>query len=215
MSTSLILVDDHPLVLAGLHRLIQTRPEFQVIGEYQHADAALEAIRRAKPDICVIDFHLADGDGLSVLHAVIRERLPTRIILLAAILQDAQVHAAVEGGVFGILLKDWASDTLLECLAAVADGRHWLPQRLVSGAIGRVRLRQRFADDLLARLSPREREVAFLAAEDTSIKQLAHRLHVSEGTVKLHLHAIFRKLGVTRRTDLIALMNRIRGNAAE
>jgi DNA-binding NarL/FixJ family response regulator len=215
MTTSLILVDDHPLVLAGLHRLIQTRPEFQVVGDYQHADAALEAIRRSRPDICVVDLNLAEGDGLTVLDTVIRERLPTKIILIAAVLQDAQVYAAVEGGVFGIVLKDWAAATLLECLATVADGRHWLPQKLVSGAIGRVKTRRRFAEDLLARLSPREREVAFLASGDATIKQVAHQLHVSEGTVKLHLHAIFRKLGVTRRADLITLMSRIRGSAAE
>jgi two-component system, NarL family, nitrate/nitrite response regulator NarL len=210
MTISVILVDDHPLVLSGLRGLIQSYPEFHVVGEFSDGDEALAAIRQHKPMIAVLDLKIGKGSGLSILDAVVGEALPTRIVLLAALMHDAEIYAAVDRGVHGMLLKDWAPDTLIDCLNAVAAGRRWLPGSLVKGPLQRENVRRRLADDISERLTRREREVALLIVDGLTVKQVANRLVLSEGTVKLHLHAVFQKLGVSKRSDMVVMLSRVR-----
>jgi len=210
MTVSVILVDDHPLVLSGLRGLIQSQPGFHIGGEFVDTDAALMAIRQHKPAIAVVDLKIGEGSGLNILRTVVDGGLPTRIVLLAALMRDAEIYAAVEGGVHGILLKDWAPDTLIDCLKAVAAGRRWLPDNLVKGSLEREKARRRLAEDIMKRLTRRELEVALLIVDGLSAKQVADRLALSEGTVKLHLHAVFQKLGVFKRSDMLLTLSKIR-----
>lgn len=210
MTVSVILVDDHPLVLSGLRALIQSHPGFHVVGAFSDGDEALAAMRQHKPTIAVLDLKLGKSSGLSILSAVVDGALPTRIVLLAAFMHDAEIYAAIDHGVHGMLLKDWAPDTLIDCLNAVAAGRRWLPEGLVKGPLERENVRRRLAEDILERLTRREREVALLIVDGMTVKQVAHRLMLSEGTVKLHLHAVFQKLGVSKRSDMVLMLSRIR-----
>jgi DNA-binding NarL/FixJ family response regulator len=210
MTVSVILVDDHPLVLSGLRGLIHSHPEFHVVGEFGNGEEALEAIRQHKPTIAILDLKIGDCSGLSILGAVVDGGLPTRVVLLAAMIRDAEIYAAVERGAYGILLKDWASDTLIDCLKAVAAGRRWFPQNLVKGPLERENVRRRWAEDILRRLTRREREVALLIVDGLSVKQIASQLELSDGTVKLHLHAVFQKLGVSKRSDMVIMLSGIR-----
>jgi two-component system, NarL family, nitrate/nitrite response regulator NarL len=210
MTVSVILVDDHPLVLSGLRGLIHSHPEFQVVGELGNGEEALAAIRRHKPAIAILDLKIGDCSGLSILGAVVEGGLPTRVVLLAAIIRDAEMYAAIERGVYGIVLKDWASDTLIDCLKAVAAGRRWFPENLVKGPLERENVRRRWAEDISKRLTRREREVALLIVDGLTSKQIASRLDLSEGTVKLHLHAVFQKLGVSKRSDMVVMLSGIR-----
>jgi two-component system, NarL family, nitrate/nitrite response regulator NarL len=210
MTVSVILVDDHPLVLSGLRGLIHSHPEFHVVGEFGNGEEALEAIRQHKPTIAILDLKIGDCSGLSILGAVVDGGLPTRVVLLAAMIRDAEIYAAIEHGAYGILLKDWASDTLIDCLKAVAAGRRWFPQDLVKGPLERENVRRRWAEDISRRLTRREREVALLIVDGLTSKQIASRLELSEGTVKLHLHAVFQKLGVSKRSDMVVMLSGIR-----
>lgn len=210
MTVSVILVDDHPLVLSGLRGLIHSHPEFHVVGEFGNGEEALEAIRQHKPTIAILDLKIGDCSGLSILGAVVDGGLPTRVVLLAALIRDAEIYAAIERGAYGILLKDWASDTLIDCLRAVAAGRRWFPQNLVKGPLERENVRRRWAEDISKRLTRREREVALLIVDGLTSKQIASRLELSEGTVKLHLHAVFQKLGVSKRSDMVVMLSGIR-----
>jgi len=210
MTVSVILVDDHPLVLSGLRGLIHCHPEFHVVGEFGNGEEALEAIRQHKPTIAILDLKIGDCSGLSILGAVVDGGLPTRVVLLAAMIRDAEIYAAIERGAYGILLKDWASDTLIDCLKAVAAGRRWFPQDLVKGPLERENVRRRWAEDISKRLTRREREVALLIVDGLTSKQIASRLELSEGTVKLHLHAVFQKLGVSKRSDMVVMLSGIR-----
>jgi two-component system, NarL family, nitrate/nitrite response regulator NarL len=210
MTVSVILVDDHPLVLSGLRGLIHSHPEFHVVGEFGNGEEALEAIRQHKPTIAILDLKIGDCSGLSILGAVVDGGLPTRVVLLAAMIRDAEIYAAIEHGAYGILLKDWASDTLIDCLKAVAAGRRWFPQNLVKGPLERENVRRRWAEDISRRLTRREREVALLIVDGLTSKQIASRLELSEGTVKLHLHAVFQKLGVSKRSDMVVMLSGIR-----
>ena len=210
MTVSVVLVDDHPLVLSGLRGLIQSHPDFHVVGEFGDGDEALQAIRQHKPTIAVLDLKIGKYSGLSILRDVIDAGLPTRIVLLAAIIHDAEIYAAVERGAYGILLKDWAPDTLLDCLKSVSAGRRWFPPTLVKGPLERENVRRRWAEDILKRLTRREREVGLLILDGLSVKQIASQMELSDGTVKLHLHAVFQKLGVSKRSDMVTMLSRIR-----
>jgi DNA-binding NarL/FixJ family response regulator len=210
MTVSVLLVDDHPLVLSGLRGLIQGHPDFQVVREFSDGDEALLWIRQHKPTIAILDLKIGKCSGLTILRDVVEGGLPTRVVLLAAVIRDAELYAAIESGAYGIILKDWAPDTLIDCLRSVAAGRRWLPSTLVMGPLERENVRRRWADDILKRLTRREREVALLIADGLTVKQVASQLELSDGTVKLHLHAVFQKLNVSKRSDMVTLLSGIR-----
>src|SRR5262249_14293149 len=112
---------------------------------------------------------------------------------------------AAERGAKGLLLKETAESDLVNCVRAVAAGRHWLPASLLEGAKERERGRKAISDRMARSLSQREREVMLLVAESLSNKEIGRRLGLSEGTVKIHLHNIYQKVGVTNRTALATL----------
>jgi DNA-binding NarL/FixJ family response regulator len=205
--TTLLLADDHPLVLSGLRQLIASNAAFRVTAVCSDGVAALQAIREHSPDIAVLDLNMPRLDGLSVLDAV-AEHASTRVVLLAAVLSDRDVHAAIERGAHGLVLKDAAPDTLMDCLCSVAAGRRWLPADLVDGPIAREQERLGRAASVADLLTSREREIALMASDGRSNKDIARELGLSEGTVKIHLHHIFRKLGVTTRAGLHEVISR-------
>jgi two-component system, NarL family, nitrate/nitrite response regulator NarL len=207
---TLVIADDHPLVRSGVRQLIESRPEFHVLAECSDGDDALMAIREYHPAIAIVDLRMPKLDGISVLRAVTAEKLLTQIVLITATISDADVHTAVESGAAGIVLKEWAPDTLLLCLADVAAGRRWLPPTTVIEAFDREVARHRFAEEVVARLTRRERQIALLAAAGVPTKQIAHQCGLSEGTVKVHLHSIFRKLGAASRAELSGIVANIR-----
>jgi len=212
---SIVVADDHLLVLSGIRRLIEADPKFLVVAKCFDGEQALAAIRSCLPDIAVVDLKMPKFDGLSVLRAVAAEGLSTKVMLMAAIMTDSEVDAAVENGVYGIVLKEWAAESLLNGLHSVAAGNPWLPDDLVKEAIIREKERRKFADDVSARLTRRERQIALLVADGLSSKQIAYDLELSEGTVKLHLHSVFRKLGAAKRSDVVGTVDKIRDRMEE
>jgi two-component system nitrate/nitrite response regulator NarL len=209
MTQSVVLVDDHPLVLEGLRALIQRDGRFTVVGEYSDAEAALAGIEKISPDIAVIDLVVGRNSGLEILKAIVAKGGSTRVVLLGAVVGDAEVCTAVDQGVCGIILKEWAPDRLIDCLETVAKGNRWLPEDLVKDAAERERLRRALARRILDQLSARERDVALLVAEGLTTKRIAYKLSLAEGTIKLHLHNTFRKLQVEKRADLIRMLGEV------
>jgi DNA-binding NarL/FixJ family response regulator len=208
---TIVLADDHPLVLAGLRKLIESYDRFAVVAECPDGNAALNAIRQHRPAIAIVDLNMPRFGGLDVLGAVIVEKLPTRVLLMAAAIRDEEIYTAVESGVYGIVLKDWAPAVLMNCLDTTLAGQRWLPpDQLISAAVEREKERQEFATTMSARLTSRERQIALLAADGLSSKEVARQLKLSDGTVKLHLHNVFRKLGVSKRIELAGVVHRIR-----
>src|SRR5829696_4307980 len=130
--------------------------------------------------------------------------LPTRVLFLTASANDDHIASAVALGASGLLLKEAAADQLLEALGAVASGSRWLPPE-VDAAIQREVVRRSEFQRVAGALTPREREVVLLATEGLSNKEMARRIGVTEGTVKIHLHNVYQKLGVTNRTAMTAL----------
>ena len=203
---TVVLADDHPLVLRGLQDLLTPHPHVDIVTVCRDGGAAATAVRELKPDILVADVNMPILSGLDILDAVISEKLPTRVVFLTASLADHDIFDAVTRGIHGIVLKDSAPDVLLDCIESVAAGKRWLLSEHVGPAMEREVARRDDGRRLFGSLTLRERELAELAAEGLSNKQIARRLGIFEGTVKLHLHNIYQKLGISNRTVLTAIV---------
>ncbi len=202
---SLVIADDHPVVLQGLITLLGQNGGFKLIESCADGTACIRAIRRFLPDLALLDMNMPKPNGLEVLKTVTAERLSTRIVFLAASPSDREIITAVAGGAFGIMLKESAPDALINCLRSVAAGYKWHPAELVDRALERARERQQEFARVDDALTQREREVMLLVADGLSNKEVGRRLNVSEGTVKIHLHTIYQKVSVNNRTALANL----------
>lgn len=205
---NLVVADDHPLVLSGIEAIIGRQSNFDVVEWCPDGASALAAIRRHRPHIALIDHWMPGCRGLEVLTTLAAEQSATRVVLLTASMPDDELFAAVEAGAAGIILKDSVPDTLMECLREVAAGRRWLPPSFVEEAVRREERRRAAGRELAGKLTAREREILLLAAQDLSNKEIARKLGISDGTVKLHMHSIYQKLGVGRRSTLADLAQR-------
>src|SRR3954466_7511905 len=168
-------------------------------------------IRAHEPDLAVLDITMPQLTGLEVLEALAADDLATRGVLLTGSASDEQIATAVERGAWGLLLKESAPGTLIACLKAVAAGQRWLPEELVAPAIRRAA--ERRATDVRPErvLTAREYEIARLVAQGLSNKHIAHVTGISEGTVKIHLHNTYEKLGSVNRTSLAVLIRTAQG----
>lgn len=199
---SVFLADDHPLLLRGLADLIAMEPDFAVVGSTTEGAGAFAMIDRLAPDLAVLDLDMPDVGGLAILRRIGSAMMAVRPVFLTATITPGQISEALMHGIWGIVLKETAPDTLVDCLRSVAAGRRWLPDELAAKADP---LWSERGQPRLAGLTPREGEIAGLACQGMANKQIARRLGASEGTIKIHLHNIFQKLGVTNRTALAAL----------
>ncbi|MBL0408381.1 response regulator transcription factor [Microvirga aerilata] len=200
-----ILADDHPVFLNGLRALLQTDPMFEIVAVCPDGKSALQAILESKPDLAILDVSMPGCTGVEVLAELSDRDLTTRVILLTASAGDGEIVEAVARGVYGLMLKDAAADTLLDCMRSVAVGRRWLPPDLVGAAVKREEDNRAKVSQLDNALTSREREIVTLVAEGQSNKEIARKLGLADGTVKIHLHRIYNKLGVSNRTSLTAL----------
>lgn len=199
---SIIIADDHPVVLHGLVTLLNEDKMFKLVATCANGTEAIDALRNFKPDLALLDINMPGLNGLQVLREMMAENLPTRVIFLAASPNDKEIIAATAGGACGIMLKESAPDTLINCLHAVAAGQKWLPADLVDGAIARTREHRTQVARVENLLTRREIEVMLRVAEGLSNKEVGSQLNISEGTVKIHLNHIYDKTGVTNRTSL-------------
>jgi RNA polymerase sigma factor (sigma-70 family) len=197
----LVIADDHRIILEGLEQLFGRERDIQVLATCTTGDAALDAIRKHQPDVAVLDVNMPESDGLMVLRRVRAEMSKTRVVLLTATLDDDQAVEAVQAGVHGIVLKESAAVMLVDCVRRVAGGGRVIDQTVSSRAMNRLMERNE-AQELARTLSPRETEVVTMVATGLTNKQIASRLSISEGTVKTHLHTIYRKLNVEGRVEL-------------
>ncbi|WP_134495461.1 response regulator [Microvirga pakistanensis] len=200
-----ILADDHPVFLNGLQALLQTDPMFEVVAVYSNGKAALQAILEHEPDLAVLDISMPGCTGVEVLAELGDRGLSTRVILLTASAGDHEIVEAAARGTYGLMLKDTAAGTLLECMRSVSVGRRWLPPDIVEAAVRREEEKRARVTQLDTVLTAREREIVALVAEGRSNKDIARQLGLTDGTVKIHLNNIYRKLEVSNRTSLTAL----------
>jgi two-component system nitrate/nitrite response regulator NarP len=199
---SVLLADDHPFMRAGVGAVLR-ESRYELVETVCDGEAALAAVDRCDPDVCIFDIRMPGLDGVTVLQTL-RDRGDNRpIVLLTAELNDRALFAAVKAGVNGIVLKNGAEDSLIECLDAVMAGARAIDPDLVARALDLAM--SGGAIDPLTRLAPRERQIADLVAQGLRNRDIAERLAMSEGTVKVYLHGIYQKVGVENRTGLALL----------
>ena len=198
----LVLADDHPIVLHGLQQLFERQRGFDVIGCCRSGADALEILRTRPVDVLVLDLRMPGLSGLDVLRAVSDEKIGCRVVLLTAALRDADVTEVVQLGAKGVVLKESPPEALVECVRRVHRGQEWIDR----GTVARVMDRQRAAPrngDAASPLTPRELEIVRMVARGLRNRDIGHRLSISEGTVKIHLHNVYEKLGVDGRLELL------------
>lgn len=194
----LVLVDDHPVVRAGVRALLEGQDDLTVVGEASDADGAAEVVRRTRPDVVLMDLNLGAGRGGAEATAGLRE-LPDapRVLVLTTYDTEADVLAAVEAGAAGYLLKDAPPDELFRAIRGTARG-----ETVLAPAVAATLVRRASAPGPV--LTDREVEIVELLAQGMANKEMAKRLLVSEATVKSHLSHIYAKLGVETRAGAVA-----------
>jgi DNA-binding NarL/FixJ family response regulator len=202
-SISLVLADDHPIVLEGLVQLFRLERDFRVLARCTSGGEALVAVRRHRPDVLILDVRMPDKNGLAILREITGEQLRTRVVLLTAALTEDEVLESIRLGVWGLVLKEMAPQTLVECVRQVHAGDRWLDTRSVVRALEEISRRESGVGRLAALLTPRELDMVQMIANGLRNKEIAARLSISEGTVKIHLHNIYEKLQVDGRLALL------------
>lgn len=202
MPISLVLADDHPIVLRGLEGLFEAETDLQVVATCVDGAEALASVRTHRPDVVVLDLKMPRLDGLQVLQAMHREGLNARVILLTAEADDDQLLTCLRLGVKGFMLKEQASAQLVNCVRRVMAGGQCIDTRISERALDALLRREDAAKGAAGDLTPREAELVRLVARGLRNRDIAARLAIGEGTVKAHLHNVFRKLGVETRVEL-------------
>jgi len=197
-----VLTDDHPIVLDGLEQLFLREKDFEIVARCMNGEDAIRTVKHHKPDVLVLDIQMPRMNGLEVLREIHEQKLPTRVVLLTAALDEDQVMEAMRLGVAGLVLKEMASKRLVQCVRHVSGGEQWLESSLVSKALEKMMKREQGSREVAKVLTPRETEVVKMAATGLRNKEIAEKLQISEGTVKIHLHAIYEKLQISGRVEL-------------
>lgn len=195
-----MVADPSPLFRIGLVAVLEHEPGLAVAAEADDAAGVIAALED-EPDVAVVDVDLADPGGLGVLEAARRADSPTRILLLAAGESSAPLYRALSMGVGGYLAKRNEANRVCAAIRAVAAGETVIDERFQSGLAAEIRLRERGERPAL---TEREREVLALTADGGSVAEVAGRLHLSDATIKTHLHHAYEKLDVSDRAAAVA-----------
>jgi two-component system, NarL family, nitrate/nitrite response regulator NarL len=201
MPTATVLIaDDHPIVLEGLVALLQGS-QHAVVARCTAGAEVMEALQRAEPDILVLDLNMPAPNALDIARALNGRGHPAKIVLLTSDLTDEDIAEAMQLGITAIVLKETAPQQLLGCLDTVAAGRQWFDPEIARRAMVTAgwQAPPRRACDLLTR---RELDVARLVARGMRNKEVARELTITEGTVKMYLHSVYDKLDITSRVEL-------------
>jgi two-component system, NarL family, nitrate/nitrite response regulator NarL len=197
------VADDHPIVLQGLQHLFEQQSDFHVVFCCTNGNDALEGVRTHRPDVLVLDLRMPERSGLDVLRAIAAEQLECRTVVLTAAVADDEVLEAVRLGARGLILKESTPEALIDCVRAVHQGEQRFEPETVSRAHRKLTDRESASREAAGSLTPREIEIVGMVAQGLRNRAIAGRLSISEGTVKVHLHNIYEKLGVDGRLALL------------
>jgi DNA-binding NarL/FixJ family response regulator len=198
MTLRILLADDHPLVLDGLENLFRTEEEFEVVARCVNGRETLAAIHRHVPDVLILDLRMQEIGGLEVLRRLNEERIAVRTVVLTAGMREREMMEAVRLGALGVVLKESAPGVLVDCVRAVARGERYLQPRFLQQAMATASM-----NPPEPALTPRELDLVRMVAQGLRNRQIAERLFITEGTVKVHLHNIYDKLGLDGRLALL------------
>ena len=192
-----VLVDDHPVVRAGIIGMLEGEPDIEVVGEAGNGREALRIAAAVLPDVVLMDLRMPDLDGVEATRALRARENPPMVVILTTYDTDADILRAVEAGATGYLLKDAPRAELAEAVRAAARGQTVLSPPVAAKLVSRMR-----GADATA-LTSREIDVLGLVARGLTNGQVGRALLIAEATVKTHLLRVFAKLGVDDRTRAV------------
>lgn len=192
-----LIVDDHPVVRAGIEGMLASQPDLEIVGQAADGAGAVALCADLHPAVVLMDLRMAGMDGVAATRAI-KSRFPTiQVLVLTTYDSDADILRAIEAGATGYLLKDTPREQLFQAIRAAARGEAALAPTVAARLMTRMRAPAEEA------LSAREIEVLAWVARGASNRQVGRELHISEATVKTHLIHIFDKLGVADRTAAV------------
>jgi len=191
---SIMVVDDHPLMRAGVAAVIDLRPGMFVVAQAGSSREAIALFDQHHPDVTLMDLRLAEGSGVETIRRIRARHPAARFIVLTTYEGDEDIHQALEAGAQGYIIKGMPNETLVAALQSVHAGRRFIPPPVARA------LESRTPD---SRLSTREKEVLLHLVHGRSNREIAAKLFISEATVKCHLGVIFMRMGVSDRTQAV------------
>jgi DNA-binding NarL/FixJ family response regulator len=212
VTVRVMLVDDDALVRTGLRMILSSAEDLEVVGEVDDGARAVVAVREHRPDVVLMDIRMPEMDGITATAAVRRLDAPPQVIVLTTFQADEQVMSALRAGAAGFLLKDTPPAEIVSAVRLVAFGEAMLSPsvtRTLLSHIGDAEAseRRRIAEQRLAVLTDREREVALAVGSGASNAEVASSLFMSEATVKSHVSRLFTKLEVANRVHIAIVVH--------
>lgn len=188
----LLIVDDHPVVVAGLTSMLGTQPSMQVVGSACCGENAIEFLRTHTVDVLLLDLRMPGRNGVDTLRALRREGLSVKAIILTSFETDEDIYRAVQAGALGYLLKDAPQSDMIEAICTVSNGKRYFPRAIA----------ERLAERMMRTdLTARELEVLQMLARGLTNKEIGRALDISGNTVRNHVNNIISKLDVSDRTE--------------
>lgn len=192
----ILIVDDHPVVRAGLSSMLATQPGIDVTGSASSGEEALEMVRRDMPDLLLLDLRMPGMSGIDTLLALKAMKATARVIILTSFEMDENIYRAVQAGALGYLLKDTSQNQMLEAITTVHSGKRYIPSQIAA------RLAERM---MRSNLTVREVEILEMLAKGLTNKQIGTALSISDNTVRNHVNSIMEKMEVSDRTEAVAV----------
>lgn len=187
-----LVVDDHPVVLAGLSSMLGTQTGIEVVGTASSGEEAMDLLAVTTADVMLLDLRMPGMNGVDALHAISRARISTRSIILTSYETDEDIYRAVQAGAHGYLLKDAPQTDVIAAIKSVACGKRYFPPNIA----------ERLAERMMrSNLTGRELEVLQMLARGLTNKEIGRALNISGNTVRNHVNSIIEKLEVSDRTE--------------
>ncbi|MBL8445153.1 MAG: two-component system response regulator NarL [Zoogloeaceae bacterium] len=200
-SHTVVIIDDHPLFRKGLSQLLRTIPGFEIVGEAASGRDGLACVLEARPDLLLLDLNMKEMSGLEVLRELRRADLDTRVVMVTVSDAEEDLVAALRAGADGYLLKDMDPESMITALQSAAAGRIVVSDALTHLMAAALRRDPRPASAAAAGLTEQEHRILERIAEGLSNKLIARDLDIAEGTVKVHVKHILRKLELRSRVE--------------
>ncbi|MBN8762310.1 MAG: two-component system response regulator NarL [Thiobacillus sp. 63-78] len=207
---TILVVDDHPLFRKGVIQLIQAAPEFRFVGEAPSGREGIQLALGLHPDMILLDLNMKDMSGIDVLKAIKDEGLDSRVIMLTVSDQAEDLMAALQAGADGYLLKDMEPEDLMRQLADAAHGKITISERLTQLLVASLREKSRPANLTEAGLTEQEHRILDQLVDGKSNKLIAREMNIAEGTVKVHVKHLLKKLNLRSRVEAAVWADRCR-----
>ena len=210
----ILLVDDHAVVREGLHAILDSEPDLEVVGQAETAEESIRRVALDEPDLVVMDIQLPDATGVDACREI-RSRWPdVTVLMLTSFADDEALHAAILAGAAGYILKRIRPNELIDGIRRAAAGESLLDPDVVDLVFRRIR-GEAPDDPLLERLTPQELKVLQLIEQGKTNRQIGEDLFLAEKTVKNYVSNMLAKLGMARRSEAAAYAARRRAQAEQ